>query len=70
VNTFSDPDHIPPFLDEIRTNLEGNTTLVEVCNGNPQCLFDVEQTGDENVGMDTLQFEAQAVEQVIVSGAY
>jgi len=70
VNTFSDPDHIPPFLDEIRDNLANNSTLVEVCGNNSQCLFDVGQTGDENVGMDSLQFEGQAMEQVTVSGTY
>ena len=70
MDTFSNPDHVPPFLDEIRRNLEGNSTLVGVCGNNPQCLFDVGQTGDENVGMDTLQFEEQVIEQVIMSGTY
>ena len=68
VDTFSDPNHEPPFLDEIRANLEGNNTLFQVCGDNLQCLFDVGQTGDENVGMDTLQFEEQVEEQVIMSG--
>ena len=62
---FSNPSHVPPFLDEIETT---NSTLLELCGDNAQCLFDVVQTGDENVGRDTLQFEEQVTEQVIMSG--
>ena len=65
---FSNPSHMPPFLDEIMSSLEGNSTLVDICGDNPQCFFDVDQTGDANVGMDTLQFEEQAVEQVVTLG--
>jgi len=59
---------VPPFLDEIRSGLEGNSTLTEICGDNPQCLFDFDQTGDANVGMNTLQFEEQAIEQVVILG--
>jgi len=65
---FSNPDHVPLFLDEIRSSLEGNSTLIEICGDNPQCLFDVDLTGNAEVGMDTLQFEEQAIEQVVISG--
>ena len=68
VATFSDPDHIPPFLDEIASNLEGNSTLTEICGNNAQCLFDIEQTGDINVGIDTIQFEEQAMNQAATLG--
>ena len=59
---------MPPFLDEIRSSLEGNSTLIEICGDNPPCLFDVDLTGNAEVGMDTLQFEEQAIEQVVISG--
>ena len=59
---------MPPFLDEIQSSLEGNTSLTDICGNNPQCLFDVEQTGDANVGMDTLQFEEEAMDQVATLG--
>ena len=65
---FSNPSHMPPFLDEIMSSLEGNSTLVNICGSNTQCLFDIDQTGDANVGMDTLQFEEQAIEQVVTLG--
>jgi len=55
-------------LDEIRSSLEGNTTLTEICGNNSLCLFDVEQTGDANVGMDTMQFEEQAMDQATTLG--
>ena len=51
VDTFSDPNHAPPFLDEMLSNLMGNSTLTAVCGTNVECLFDFAQTGDMEVGM-------------------
>ena len=68
VAAFSNPDHVPPFLDEIISNLERNSTLTEMCGNNLQCLFDLDQTGDVNVGMDTLQFEEETMKQVSMLG--
>ena len=59
VITFSDPDHMPPFLDEILSNLMGNSTLTDVCSDNVECLFDFAQTGDAEVGMATMAFETE-----------
>ena len=70
VATFSDPDHVPPFLDEIQSSLEGNSTLVEVCGNNPLCLFDAQQTGDVNAGMATMQFQGDAISQSMTLGMY
>ena len=68
VENFSDPNHIPPFLDEIRANLAGNVTLTNVCGSNTQCLFDFGQTGNEDVGMATMMFEQEVMEEVVMSG--
>ena len=68
METLSDPDHIPPFLDEIMANLEGNSTLTDVCGSNTQCLFDFGQTGNEAVGMATMNFMEDVMEEVIMSG--
>ena len=68
VSTFSNPNHIPPFLDEISSNLEGNSTLFNVCGNNTQCLFDFGQTGSEAVGMATMEFMQEVMEEVIISG--
>lgn len=54
-NNFSHPDHVPAFLDEV---LEGaDPQIRQLCDNNAQCIFDVTQTGDESVGMATMQFE-------------
>ena len=68
VETLSVPDHIPPFLDNIRARLEGNSTLTDTCGSNTQCLFDFDQTGNEAVGMATMDFMQEVMEEVIMSG--
>ena len=67
MTTFSQPNHMPPFLDEIRANLTGNDTLTAVCGDNTECLFDFSQTNDETVGMATMQFEEDVAEEVTMS---
>ena len=57
VANFSDPDHLPPFLDEIQSNLTANSTLTDVCGNNVECLFDYAQTGDVEVGMAAMAVE-------------
>ena len=57
VHTFSVPDHAPPFLDEILSNLMGNSTLTDVCGTNVECLFDFSQTGDMEIGMAAISVE-------------
>ena len=57
VDTFSFPDHAPPFLDEILSNLMGNSTLTDVCGNNVECLFDFSQTGNMEVGMAAISVE-------------
>ena len=67
VSTFSKPDHMPPFLDEIIDYLEGNNTFAAVCGNNTECLFDFSQTGNEAVGMATMQFTEEVAERVTMS---
>ena len=57
MSTFSNPNHIPPFLDEILSSLMGNSTLTNACGENVECLFDFAQTGDVEVGMVALAIE-------------
>ena len=68
VTTFSQPDHMPLFLDKIRTNLEGNDSLTAICGNNTECLFDFSQTGNEAVGMATMAFMEEVTDSVIMSG--
>ena len=61
LTTFSVPHHIPPFMDEVLPSLLQNTTLVEVCGDNAECLFDFSETGDIEVGMATIAVENEAM---------
>ena len=63
VTTFSEPNHIPPFMDEILPSLRNNATLVEVCGDNIECLFDFSQTGDAEFGMATVAVEDEATSE-------
>ena len=53
VNTFSDPGHIPPFLDDIL--LDSNLTLFTTCMNSAECVFDTMQTGNISIGLATLE---------------
>lgn len=68
VDTFSKPNHIPPFLDEISDALQENETLTNICGTNTECLFDFSQTGNEDVGMATMMFTEEVTESVTMSG--
>ena len=64
VETFSDPNHAPPFLDEILSNLMGNSTLTAVCGDNVDCLFDFAQTGNLEVAMAAMIVENETVTEM------
>ena len=53
--SFSHPDHIPDFLDDILMNAD--PSLRQLCQNNARCVFDTSQTGNDEVGMATLQFD-------------
>ena len=67
VVTFSYPNHIPPFLDEILSSLMENSTLTDVCGDNVECLFDFNQTGDAEVGMAAMTVEIEAATETLDS---
>ena len=64
VGTFSNPDHIPPFLDELLSSLMSNSTLTDVCGGNVECLFDFDQTGDVEVGIAAIAVENETATEM------
>ena len=65
VDTFSNPDHTPPFLDELLTSLMSNSSLTAVCGDNIECLFDFDQTGDVEVGMAALTVANEAATEML-----
>ena len=64
VANFSNPNHVPPFLDEILSNLMGNSTLTAVCGDNVDCLFDFAQTGNLEVAMAAMIVENETVTEM------
>ena len=54
VANFSNPNHIPVFLDEIDT-----TQAAEVCGNNVQCIFDFNQTGNIQLAQSTQQIQTE-----------
>ena len=64
VADFSDPSHLPPFLDEILSNLTGNSNLTDVCGDNVECLFDFSQTGDMEVAMAAMTVENETAAEM------
>ena len=47
---------MPVFFDELNFTAEQRI----ICEGNPQCLFDLDVTGELGIAMKTLQFEKEA----------
>ena len=64
MTTFSDPSHLPPFLDDILSSLMNNSTLTDVCGDNVECLFDFDQTGDVEVGMAAMTVENETATEM------
>lgn len=57
---FSHPDHVPAFLDEVIAGADPQ--IRQRCNNNAQCIFDVTQTGDEEVGLETMEFDLNTLQ--------
>ena len=49
---YAHPDHIPPFLDDV---IAGATPeVLAACGTNLECIYDSLETGDINVGLETM----------------
>lgn len=49
---FSNPDHLPRFLDDVLTN--ATDEIRSMCGDNAECIFDATETGDTSIGLETL----------------
>lgn len=56
VSTFSHPDHVPVFLDEIGNFTEGQ---IATCGSNTACLYDFLQTGDSEIAAQTKETDEE-----------
>lgn len=62
---FSFPDHIPLSVDEV---VAGATEEVrESCEGNIKCIFDATQTGNMEIGLNTMQTEEVNMEDRMIA---
>lgn len=62
---FSFPDHIPLSLDEV---VAGATQEVQdACQGNVKCIFDATQTGNMDIGLNTMQTEEVFMEDQMIA---
>ena len=68
VDTFSNPDHVPSFTDEVVG--AADPAVIEACGGsnNTRCIFDSVQTNSTSVGMATRDFDMNTqMDQMITS---
>ena len=65
---FSDPDHMPAFLDEVLDTASNETRAL--CGNNPECIFDATETGSMEIGLETLQTNQENVNDQTVACKY
>ena len=65
---FSFPNHMPDFVDEVVG--DAPPEIVEMCDGNPRCIFDATQTGNIDVGLNTMQTEDTNMEDRVITGMF
>ncbi len=56
METFSDPNHMPVFLDAVVAN--ASREVLGLCGEDAACIFDFTQTGSEEIAMATMQTNA------------
>ena len=49
---FAVLDHDPPYLDEAVAN--ASAEVLKMCGDNVECIFDSIETGDINIGLETM----------------
>lgn len=64
VANFSDPTHLPRFLDEVVNDAPAD--VISFCNNDAQCIFDAMETGNMEIGLETLQTNMDNINDQIV----
>ena len=49
---FAVRDHDPPYLDEVVAT--ASAEVLQMCGDNVECIFDSIETGDINIGLETV----------------
>lgn len=60
---------MPDFLDEFLAS-NPDPEIIELCNNNPQCIFDAIQTGDPSIGLDSADTNNRNMMDSINGGKY
>ena len=69
VDTFSDPDFVPMFADNITWYNDSVRQAAEAqCGDDLECLFDVASTNDLSVGLATKDISIQLVNETNILG--
>ena len=52
---------MPAFLEDILRDAN-NSDIIQQCGNNAECIFDATQTGNIEIGLNTMQFDATNIE--------
>ncbi len=63
---FAVLDHDPPYLDEVVAN--ASAEVRQMCGDNVECIFDSIETGDINIGVETMTIISQIDEDEMQAG--
>jgi len=56
VAEYAHPEHTPTFLSDIVDQVD--PVLLAACRDNKECIFDASQTGDVNIGLETMAMDS------------
>ena len=59
-------NHVPIFVDEIQASPE----VLAACGDNERCIFDASQTGNLDIGLDTMQTDETNMDDQLNAGVY
>ena len=62
---FSDPDHLPIFLDDVLANATDD--VLSLCGNDTECIFDASETGNVDIGLETLGTNQENTNDQIVA---
>ena len=66
--SFSHPEHEPVFLDEVIES--ASDEILQLCGDNAECIFDAIQTGNTEVGLDTLESDNNNADDQMITCKY
>ena len=62
---YSFPEHLPAFVDEVVAS--ASQEVLDACNDNIRCIFDASQTGNLEIGVNSMQTEETNMENEMIA---